>query len=71
MPCRNISNGESCEQCRFWARQGKKFAGECRRYPPHYAEGSLGRPLELKRVYPMVPPTDWCGEFRPRVAELL
>ncbi|TPW27933.1 hypothetical protein [Pararhizobium mangrovi] len=53
----------------FWYRGDERFAHECRRFPPQYAEVQDGRKLALKRVWPITPPTDWCGEFHP-VSEL-
>lgn len=52
-----------CETCAFWNRDSSAFAHECRRFPPQYAETQDGRAIELKRVWPKTPPTDWCGEY--------
>lgn len=50
----------NCENCKF-SRTDSQFAAQirCHRNPP---------PGALTGRWPSVDPTDWCGEFQPKVA---
>lgn len=55
----------NCKDCRFFLVLGTSghevVSGQCRRYPP--AVLLVG--TELRAVYPVVAPSEGCGEFRP------
>ncbi len=70
----------SCGMCQWFvpsaAHQNK--AGECRvEHPallvvPTSAFDQWGKPLghEIQAAFPTIPATLWCGQFRPKVANL-
>lgn len=60
---RGSPSDRCCEACIYWNHDDAGFARECRRFPPQYAEFQENRKLHLKRLWPLTPPTDWCGEF--------
>lgn len=52
---------DGCAGCRFFHLDAPADeAGFCRRYPPVFvvADG------DAEVSYPVVEPTDWCGEFK-------
>lgn len=47
---------ETCAGCKFMHAPDST----CRRYPPEVVGLGLGSPSQ----WPVVKPTDWCGEFK-------
>mgnify|MGYP007133737822 CR=1 FL=1 len=49
----------SCQKCKFY------YASKswCRRYPPEHIISDNGA---LLSYFPSVPPTAWCGEYKPK-----
>lgn len=70
--------GSACKTCRFYhPRPDFGEIGECRRNPPEMARSFevlrdgespansiTGGPV-TQGVWPLVGPSDWCGEYRP------
>jgi len=50
---------ESCGECKFYSQ----YEGYCKRYPPAVIVYSMGG---SGSEFPIIPPSDWCGEFVPR-----
>lgn len=63
----DANTNERCELCRFYAANSPDDPasfdgrGECRRFPP-----VLFGDMEADAwCWPLVEPSDWCGEFKP------
>lgn len=65
-----VIRAERCEKCKFSAPGQSKQHVECRRYPPALAQFPVdvrtGQFLE-RAVWPKVAPTEFCGEWKPKV----
>lgn len=51
---------KQCQSCRFFLIEKNEELGECRRNPPSmYSDDG-----EIGYAFPVVPLTEWCGEFQ-------
>lgn len=62
-----MTDGRTCAQCAFFEAMGEKRASGARhRYPPRTVvfQDDDGDTDIKGSVWPMIPATQWCGEFR-------
>ena len=54
-----------CESCRWWVREGKQAAGDCRRYPPTVNPLKTSTPGTgtKERMWVWTLADEWCGEY--------
>lgn len=64
-------DGERCETCKFWRRNGTAAGGpptnegQCRRNPP-VVEQPIDDECPMWNNWPLTTTMAWCGEFKPR-----
>jgi len=63
------ANTACCKDCTYYSvsvKGGmfKSEKGDCRRYPPTIVQTEDSTAYELKSIFPVVLPDEWCGEFR-------
>ena len=62
-------NTECCKDCAYYSIsvKGGMFKaeqGDCRRFPPTIVQTEDSRSYELRSIFPVVLPDEWCGEFK-------
>lgn len=57
---------KACEKCAFGRVESAENRLVCRRFPPQVVTMSTGKPGEhrLQSLWPLVQPTNWCGEYK-------
>ena len=60
----------SCIECRYWEPDGDE--GICHRHAPHPLVLSIELIQDMPpRYFPSTCGGDWCGDFQPRVQEVV
>lgn len=57
---------ECCEQCRYAKKTcivGGHVAYECRKRAPGFQPSQHYAQLTVDRIFPIVYPSEWCGDF--------
>jgi len=61
----NDHEADSCQHCHYY-HEHSAGSGDCHRFPPSFAGEAT--PNEKHRwKHPLVPHSNWCGEFRERI----